>query len=307
MSSLRPILNGKSAGQPRVREAVKAVRADGHRVEVRVTWEAGDVERMTAEALADAASGHLDTIVAGGGDGTINGVFGAVASSPSPKLCTLGILPLGTASDFAHAAGLPVADLTACLRIAADGPARDMDIGVLDGRPFINLLSGGFGSRVTVETDPELKRRLGGLAYVLTGLARLKDLTASRGRFRAENFEWEGPFLAIAIGNGRQAGGGIALCPDALVNDGKLDLMILPDLAVAQRDDVLGQLLRDGAMGIGALQHTARSAWIEYESDEELHINLDGEPMRSRKFRVECRPGALSVRLGNSPLLRAAA
>ena len=68
-------------------------------------------------------------------------------------------------------------------------------------------------------------------------------------------------------------------------------------------NDVLGQLLRDGAMGIGALQHTARSAWIEYESDGELHINLDGEPMRSRKFRVECRPGALSVRLGASPLL----
>jgi diacylglycerol kinase family enzyme len=161
--------------------------------------------------------------------------------------------------------------------------------------PFINLLTGGFGSRITVETDPELKRRLGGLAYVLTGLARLKDLTASRGRFRAENFEWEGPFLAIAIGNGRQAGGGM------------LDLMILPDLAAAQHDDVLGQLLRDGAMGIGALQHTTRSAWIEYESDEELHINLDGEPMRSRKFRVECRPGAQSVRLGGSPLLGAGA
>ena len=119
----------------------------------------------------------------------------------------------------------------------------------------------------------------------------------------------EGPFLAIAvaIGNGRQAGGGIALCPEALVDDGKLDLMILPDLAAAQRDDVLGQLLRGGALGIGALQQTARSAWIEYESAEELHINLDGEPMRSRKFRVECRPGALSVRLGASPLLGAGA
>jgi diacylglycerol kinase family enzyme len=70
-------------------------------------------------------------------------------------------------------------------------------MGLLNDRPFINLVSGGFGSRVTVETDPELKRHLGGLAYVLTGISRFGELSANRGSFRAEGFSWEGPFVAL--------------------------------------------------------------------------------------------------------------
>jgi diacylglycerol kinase family enzyme len=58
---------------------------------------------------------------------------------------------------------------------------------------------------------------VGGLAYALTGLLRIGDLSASAGVFRDENFEWDGAFNALAIGNGRQAGGGIQLCPDALI------------------------------------------------------------------------------------------
>ena len=65
---------------------------------------------------------------------------------------------LGTANDFAHAAGVPVDDLTAALRIAASAPPRAIDLGLVDGRPFVNLVSGGFGSRVTVETNPERDR-----------------------------------------------------------------------------------------------------------------------------------------------------
>jgi diacylglycerol kinase family enzyme len=100
--------------------------------------------------------------------------------------------------------------------------------GFVDGRMFVNLVSGGFGSRVTVETDPKLKERLGGLAYAITGIAHFAELSDNHGRFHAEGFSWEGRFLAMAIGNGRQAGGGIQLCPNALIDDGLLDLTILP-------------------------------------------------------------------------------
>ena len=65
-------------------------------------------------------------------------------------------------------------------------PSRAIDLGLVDGRPFVNLVSGGFGSRVTAETDPELKRRLGGLAYAITGISRFAELSTNRGVFRAE-------------------------------------------------------------------------------------------------------------------------
>ena len=231
MATVRIILHGKATGDARVRKAVQALRWDGHLIEVRVTWESGDAARMTDEAVAEARNEGLDCIVAGGGDGTINEVFAAAYAAGLPTGCALGVLPLGTANDFAHAAGVPVDDLTAALRIAASAPSRAIDLGLVDGRPFVNLVSGGFGSRVTAETDPELKRRLGGLAYAITGISRFAELSANRGVFRAEGFSWEGTFIALAIGNGRQAGGGVPLCPNALIDDGLLDLTILPDLA----------------------------------------------------------------------------
>jgi lipid kinase YegS len=303
LAKLRIILHGKAAGNSGVRAAVHQLRQDGHAVEVRVTWEPGDAARMTADAVAAAAGGEIDCIVAGGGDGTINEVFGAAFASGLPAGCSLGVLPLGTANDFAHAAGVPVAEPTAALQLAAGAPPRWIDVGLLDGKPFVNLVSGGFGSRVTVETDPELKRRLGGLAYVLTGISRFAELSASRGRFRAEGFSWEGPFVAVAIGNGRQAGGGVQLCPEALIDDGLLDLMILPELDHAARLEAFSHLLREGAAGIRAEQVTARSPWIEFESDADLNVNLDGEPALTKRFRVECRRRVLPVRLGDTPLV----
>jgi lipid kinase YegS len=303
VATLRIILHGKAASDGRVRAAVHALREEGCTVEVRVTWEAGDAARLTAEAVAEAGSGKIDCIVAGGGDGTINEVFAAAHAAGLPTGCSLGVLPLGTANDFAHSAGIPTGDITTALRIAATAPQRWIDVGFVNGRLFVNLVSGGFGSRVTAETDPKLKKRLGGLAYAITGIARFAELSEIQGAFRAEGFAWEGPFLALAIGNGRQAGGGIPLCPDALIDDGLLDLMILPTIDRAGRLDAFSQLLREGAAGVRAQLVTTRSAWFEYESEHDLNVNLDGEPTLLKHFRVECRQRALLVHLGKNALV----
>ena len=178
---------------------------------------------------------------------------------------------------------------------------RPIDVGLVDDKPFFNFVSGGFGSRVTVETDPRLKRRLGGLAYAITGVHILPSLRPTAARFCGEGFGWEGQFLALAIGNGRQAGGGIPLCPDALIDDGLLDLTILPQLDHAARLDAVSHLLREGAAGAHAELVTARSPWFEYEAAEGLNINLDSEPALLQRFRVSC-PRALPIRLGQNPL-----
>jgi lipid kinase YegS len=243
--------------------------------------------------------------VAGGGDGTINEVFAAAYDAQLPETCSLAILPLGTANDLAHAAGVPTDDVAAALRLAVNAHPRRMDAGFVDGRLFVNVVSGGFGSRVTAETDPKLKERLGGLAYALTGMAHFSELSGHHGRFRAEGFAWEGDFVAFAIGNGRQAGGGIPLCPNALIDDGLLDLTIVPAMDGPAYLDTFAQLLRDGAAGVQASLVTNRTAWIAYDSDDEINVNLDGEPLLFKKFEVEVRKRLLPVRLGQSELLSA--
>ena len=114
---LRLILHGKAAGVPEIRQAVEAVRNRGHRLDVRVTWEAGDSIRYAKEAAADG----VETVVAGGGDGTLNEVAAGVVDGSGPPSCCLGLLPLGTANDFAKACGIPVDNPEAALMLAAEG------------------------------------------------------------------------------------------------------------------------------------------------------------------------------------------
>ncbi|MXN21254.1 lipid kinase YegS, partial [Pseudooceanicola sp. GBMRC 2024] len=85
--------------------------------------------------------------VAGGGDGTLNQVVNASLVEDSSPKCSFGLLPLGTANDFAHGAGLPAADPWAALALCAEGDATSIDVGEVENRVFVNLLAGGTGSR----------------------------------------------------------------------------------------------------------------------------------------------------------------
>jgi lipid kinase YegS len=304
MLPIRLILNGRAADDLRVEAALKSVRDTGRTVEVVTTQKAGDAPALTCTAVEDARRGKIGTIVAGGGDGTVNEVFGAAMEAKPPAACSFAVLPLGTGNDFARSIGVPTDDLTRALQIAAGDNAHAVDIGVFDGKPFFNMATDGFGARVTAETDPDLKKRLGGLAYLLTGVSRFGDLSSSSGRFRAEGFEWEGAFIAVAVGNGRQAGGGVVLCPDAVLDDGLLDLTILPEMSGVARASALLDWMNpvSGTAIADSMAKTARSAWIEFASHEPLFVNLDGETVETTKFRAEVMPDKLRLHVGPDAL-----
>ena len=299
------ILNGKSDGDDAVREAVAALRAQGIALDVRVTWEQGDGERYAAEALERGAT-H---VVAGGGDGSLSEVAAALGhhDAGADALPSLGLLPLGTANDFATAAGIPVEPLAA-LELVRDTPARAIDLLRLeangDAHWAANLASGGFGTQVTVETHDGLKKLLGGLAYLVTGMAKVASIEPIAARLRGPDFAWEGNFIALGIGNGRQAGGGQALCPDALVDDGLLDLTVVPQLS-GEVGGTLATLLKAGKeAALDEVAVRARLPWLEIEAREPLVLNLDGEPVESTRFRIECVPGRLRMHLPDAcPLL----
>ena len=294
----RLILNGKSAGDDDLRAAVQTLRESGIALEVRVTWEDGDAERYVAEAIADG----VDTVIAAGGDGTLSEVATTLAhrDATADALPSLGLVPLGTANDFATAAGIPDGPRAALqlVREVAAAPLDLLRIDADDGTHWCaNLASGGFGTEVTVETDEGLKKMLGGLAYLITGIARLGRIDALQARLRGPDFAWEGDLIALGIGNGRQAGGGQALCPDALVDDGQLDLTIVPDLS-GDVAATVGTLIKEGKHA--ALDRVAtriRLPWVELASDEPLTLNLDGEPVASRRFRVDCVAGRVRMHL----------
>jgi len=292
MGSLCLVLHGKQAQNPAVRAAVAAARASGHQVEVRVTWEAGDATRLAAEASRLGFS----RVAAGGGDGTINEVATGLltAKVPGKQGPALAVIPLGTANDFAHACGIPL-EPGAAIELASTAEPRPIDVGQVTGRPFINVATGGFGTKITVETRAELKKVLHGAAYLITGVTHFSELRPVRARFTGPEFSWSGELLVLAIGNGRQAGGGHVLCPEALVDDGLLDIGILPDVAPGERAAALDALLQEGTAALRRHTVTARLPWVELASDEPVQVNLDGEPIEGKQLRFEILPGALQA------------
>lgn len=293
---LRIILHGKSADHPPLREAVEDLRAGGAGIDVRVTWEAGDAGKLAGEAMRDAAEGAFDTLVAAGGDGTLNEVVAAALDADPEPSCAFGLLPMGTANDFAHGLGLPVDDLTAALRLCAAGEAKETDVGVVNGRPFVNMLTGGQGAKLTAETDPGLKRALGGAAYIFTGIGRFSELTALEGGFEADDGRWSGRFIAMAVGNGRQAGGGVQLCPLAEVDDGLLDVTILPALEGEALAAGFEALLEKGLEALDEWPVRMRTRRLVVEGPEALAVNLDGEPLKADRLEIGVRPAAIRFR-----------
>jgi lipid kinase YegS len=288
-----------------VREAVAALRERGVQLEVRVTWESGDAERYVAEAIAHG----VDTIIAAGGDGTLSEVAETLAhrEEPADALPSLGLLPLGTANDFATAAEIPDEPLAA-LELIRHAPARPVDLLRIDADGKVwwcaNVASGGFGTEVTVETDEGLKKVLGGLAYLVTGVSRLGRIDPIQARVRAPGFEWAGGFIALGVGNGRQAGGGQVLCPEALIDDGVLDITVIPELS-GEVASTFAALVKGGKRG--ALEQVAervQAPWVEIEAEAPLTLNLDGEPVQARHFRIDCVPGRVNLHVAlDSPLL----
>lgn len=307
----RLILNGKCAGSEPLREAVMAMRGRVIALDVRVTWEGGDAERYVAEAINDG----VGTLIAAGGDGTLSEVAATLANRAQQgmdALPTLGLVPLGTANDFASAALVPVEVLQAFELIRAQ-PARPVDLLKLDTGDRIhwaaNLASGGFGTQVTVETSDGLKKLLGGLAYMITGLSKLGRIEPTHARihgtgFDGTDFDWQGNFIALGIGNSRQAGGGQALCPDAVIDDGLLDVTVIPELT-GEVGATLTTLLADGKhAALDQVATRAQLPWVEIDADDPLVLNLDGEPLQSQHFRIECAAGHVRMHLPDDcPLL----
>jgi lipid kinase YegS len=284
---IRIILNGKKAGLSEVRSAVELLRQESAEIEVRVTWEKGDAERFVSKAGRDG----VRRIVAAGGDGTINEVVNGLAGLEKEKRPELAIMPLGTANDFASACNIPPVPLDA-LRLALQGKALAVDIVQANDRYFINVASGGFGSQITAETPPQLKNFLGGGAYALTAVLRSLNFTPSHGRLRARDTDMEGAAVLGVVCNGRQAGGGQLLAPDACIDDGLLDIVVILAFPFADIAQVLQEIKsRDS----GKYVKRIRSSWAESWPQEIRSVNLDGEPYEANHIRFEVVPGAIQL------------
>lgn len=297
MPRQRLILHAKAAADAAIRTAVETLRADGAELDVRVTWEPGDAARIAEEAL----QAGIETLIAGGGDGTLNevitGLLTAHPGASADDLPSIALIPLGTANDFARNAGIPEDDLEAAFRIACQTRPIPIDIGRVGERYFVNVVTGGLGTEITVNTPEPLKKVLGDFAYLLTGLTHLVNIQCCNARITGPDFDFNEDFYGLAIGNGRFAGGGVNVAPTALLNDGLFHVNIVPDDEDFSTIHAMMELKNKGLSEDNDTVISTRLPWVQIEAPDGMQFNLDGEPIEATEIRFEVLPQRLRFHL----------
>ncbi|MEL0607023.1 lipid kinase YegS [Vibrio echinoideorum] len=297
MESVRAILNGKKANIPELRQAVFAAREQDIDLQVRVTWESLDMFRLVSEAICDG----VKRLIIAGGDGTVNEAVNALNQFRASERPQLAIIPMGTANDFATAIGIPN-DIASAFKLALKGSAYAVDSVKANDRYFMNVAAAGFGAEVTAETPVELKDFLGGGAYTLTGVVKALGFKPYSGTLTIDKGTFTGEILVGAFCNGRLAGGGQLLAPEALIDDGLMDLTLVKSFVASELPQVIEELKRPAENGKYVVHTQAR--WLDIDFPQTLPVNLDGEPYRSNQIRFEVVPASISLVLpSNCPCL----
>ena len=285
------IVHGARAELPGLRHLVEWVRAKGHIVRVRITWESGDGAMFAREAI-DAGA---DTIVACGGDGTVNEVLNGLEGTR----VALGIIPAGTANDFARQVGIPE-DPNGAMDVVLRRKAVVIDTASMNGRRFLNVSSGGVGAEATAETPTEAKASLGPVAYFISGLRKLASLEPRRAVFEAPGLRLDEHFLLFAVGNARATGGGTLVTPRASVRDGLLDVCIVSGMPRKEFAKLVVRVKRGEHLEMDGVRYL-QVPWFRVTTSDATIVNLDGEPMELRQAKYEARPRDLLIHLPRLP------
>lgn len=265
----------------------EAARRHGIPVTVNFTERQGHARELAAAAIAAGA----DSVIVWGGDGTFNEAAGALIGTSTP----IGLVPAGSGNGLAGALGVPREPLSA-LGVAFQAKPRVIDAGRMAGRTFFNVAGIGFDARVAALFNQRSKKSRGGWPYIAIGVREGCSYCALDYDIQLDDKPQKHKALLIAFANGREYGLGALIAPDARLDDGLLDVIIVEDRAVISRFWHARYLAR-GTPQNAPMVTTARikRAVIEFPGEMEFHV--DGEPGVARgRIDVEILPGALLIR-----------
>ena len=233
-----------------------------------------------------------------GGDGTVRSVASGLAGTDVP----IGLLPGGTGNLLARNLRLPVDDLEAALTVALTGCDVPIDVGEViwdDDEPAVFLVMAGMGldAEMMAGVDEGLKRRVGWLAYAVSGAGALFRLGfAVRVRADAERAVSQHA-RAVVVGNCGELAGGLQLMPEASLTDGKLDTVLAAPNSIAGWLALWLNVVSGRRRGHPSLVRLVSNR-VQVATKEPVEAQLDGDAVgRRRLMTCTIRPGALAVRL----------
>lgn len=294
--SQKIIIHNSGSGSGDHDESVRR-RAELLGFTIEQTETAGDAVTLAAEA----AEAGFSTVVAAGGDGTVNEVVRGIDRASAFDDVEFGILPLGTGNNFAEQIGIH--DLDTGFAVLEDGDRRRIDLGYANERIFVNSCVAGLTAESSSETPPEMKRQLGVLAYVVTTLRTVSNfellrLTVDIEDAGQETTAWAGDALGVLVGNGRRYP--TSGSSQANMEDGLLDVVVIEDVSALDlmSDTVVERLLgRDSA---SIKRFKTSSLEITIDNPDATRFSLDGEIIRERALSLTVRPRILTIAVGET-------
>ena len=271
----------------RAEAALRACSMDGV---VRVTEQRGNARELARSMIAAGAT----TVVAWGGDGTINEVAAEVAAAG----VTLGVVPGGSGNGFARGLGLE-RRADAALRTALTGPVRLIDTGEVEGRIFVNVAGIGFDAHLAGVFN-RLRRR-GAAAYFRAGFRELRSYRGEACTVRTADETFTMSAFLVAVANCREYGNGAVIAPRARPDDGLLNLVCVPVRPVPWL------LLQSYRLFAGTIEELPgirciAGTTVELTADRPLAFHVDGEVYAGRpRLHVRVAPSSLRVRVPAGP------
>jgi diacylglycerol kinase (ATP) len=257
-----------------------------------VTYPIRDPARLP-EAVQEVLGDGYEFLILGGGDGTVSSVVDFLADRGT----LLGLLPLGTANDFARTLDIPE-DIEEACKLIANGKVVDIDLGLAGDNFYVNVASVGLSVEATRALSPWLKKSTGPLAYPVAAIrAFLKHepfsarLTFPEGDHEPVEYD---RLLQVAVGNGRFYGGGMIVALESGIDDKTLDIYAID---LGRRRDLIGAVryLKSGDFIKTDGVHNFRTPRVRLETDPDLPVNIDGEVVTRTPQDFSVAQNALNV------------
>jgi diacylglycerol kinase (ATP) len=250
-----------------------------------------NAEDLSLEASRAAEEG-VERLVAAGGDGT----FHHVAQGLTGSKCVMGVVPLGRGNDLAGTLGIP-SDLSEAVEVAIRGRVRDIDVGRVGGHSFLGYCGVGFDSEVAAYVQQGRGPFSGQAAYVYGVLRTLAAFKPPVIRVEHDGGTYEKGAMFAVVCNHSRFGGGMYIAPEAKIDDGMLDLVVVEAISKLKLLRIFPKVYKGEHVGHPAVTIVrTRSARIYV--DRPMTMASDGEPIMQvgeQGVEASIRPGALRV------------
>jgi YegS/Rv2252/BmrU family lipid kinase len=240
--------------------------------------------RELARAIAEAGE---ETVVAIGGDGHVASIAGAVRGTATE----LGVIPAGRGNDLARVLEIPTKPVAA-VKLVLDGAARPIDVGEVNGAPFLGIASLGFDSEANRLANASRLR--GNAVYLYAALRALASWRHARFEVTVDGEQHRFAGYSVAVGNSRAYGGGMMLFPHAMLDDRMLDVLLVEEHSRVRFLRMMPKVFRGTHVGEPqAVFLTGQT--IEIRADRTFAVYADGDPIG--ELPVTVRLGERQVRI----------